>query len=120
MVVQHSANGEVSVKRSRCREIGASSQRVHKRGNNVLSAPIPVGWNRQLKDDALWFRNLNRYFQSGLIEHVAGLVVEDRFLGVHEIDVEAVAVVQILEAVLPRVGEIARTISRGSEPPTIL
>ena len=32
--------------------------------------------------------------------------MEDRFLGVHEIDVETVAVVQILEAVLPRVGEI--------------
>src|SRR5439155_27014993 len=105
---------------SRCPEIGASSQRVHKRGYNVLSTPIPVGWIRQLKDDALWFRNPNRYFQSGLIENVAGVIMEDRFLGVHEIDVEAVAVVQIFEAILSRMAKIASTVCRGSEPLTFL
>src|SRR5207249_12198769 len=100
--------------------IYASSPRVHRRRIDVLSTAIALRPNRRLTDGALWFRDPYRHFRSRLVDHVAGIVVEDRLMGVHEFDVETVAVVEVLEAILSRMAKIAGAVRRGSEPLTIL
>ena len=52
-----------------------------------------------------------------MVEQVPVIIADGGLGGVHEVDVETVAVVEIFESVLARMSEIARTIrGRGSAP----
>src|SRR5205807_5718221 len=52
-----------------------------------------------------------------MIEQISVIVPNSTFGGVHEVDVETVAVVEIFESILPRMSEIAGTIrGRGGAP----
>src|SRR5437879_5472113 len=52
-----------------------------------------------------------------MIEHLSVIVPNGASGGIHEIDVETVAVVEIFESILPRMSEIAGTVrGRGGAP----
>src|SRR5947208_17088328 len=52
-----------------------------------------------------------------MVEQVPVIIADGGLGGVHEVDVETVAVVEIFESILPRMSEIAGTIrGRGGAP----
>src|SRR5438105_6195660 len=55
-----------------------------------------------------------------MIEQLSVIVPNSAFGGVHEVDIETVAVVEIFESILPRMSEIAGTIRGRSGAPALL
>src|SRR2546430_4955869 len=55
-----------------------------------------------------------------MIEQLSVIVPNSALGGVHEVDLETVAVVEIFESILPRMSEIAGTIRGRGGPPAFL
>src|SRR6267143_1828840 len=120
MVVKGSPHGQVSEERGGRKEIRSSKQRIDKGGNDRPASPIRLRLDRELQNNPLRLREVDRDIHRGMIIQIACVVSNRARLRVHEVDVEAVAVVQVVDEILPGAPEDATAVDERRRSPAVL
>src|SRR3989441_3222232 len=120
MIIDSRAHRQVLVRRRCRREVGPMEERVHQGRYDGLASEVRIRANRELQDEPLGSAEPNRDFEGGMIEQSAGFVTNRYITDVDEVYVGRPIVVDVLEAILTGLPEIARSVVDCCRAKTLL
>ena len=120
MAVDGGADRQVLVRRRCGREVGLAEERVRQGGHDGLAPDVLLGAKRELQDERLGLGKPNRHIDGGMIEQSARFVANRHVPDVDEVYVGRPIVLQVLEAILAWLPEIAGPVVDRCHAKTLL
>src|SRR3989449_10620509 len=120
MIIDSLAGRRVLVGRRCRREVGPREERVHQGRYDGLASEVRIRENRELQDEPLGSAEPNRDFEGGMIKQPARFVTNRHVPDVDEVYIGRPIVVDVLEAILTRLPEIAGSVVDCCRAKTLL